>query len=106
MSSLTPRQLFAQRLRSLRQQRGLSQRTLGRRIGLSEDVISSRVTRYETGASEPDFDTAGRLADALGVPLASLFATSEVMAELIGLLSALPEEQQQAALVWLQQQQR
>ncbi len=62
---------------------GISQRELGRRIGLSEDVVSSRVARYELGTSEPDFATAGKLASELGVPLAYLLADSDTFANLI-----------------------
>lgn len=62
---------------------GISQRELGRRIGLSEEVVSSRVTRYELGTSEPDFATAGRLAKELGVPLAYLVADNDAMAQII-----------------------
>jgi transcriptional regulator with XRE-family HTH domain len=73
---------------------GLSQRELGRRIGLSEDVVSSRVTRYERGTSEPDFATASKLANELGVPLAYLIADNESLAEIILLTSMLtPAEQ-------------
>ena len=73
---------------------GLSQRELGRRIGLSEDVVSSRVTRYERGTSEPDFATASKLADELGVPLAYLIADNELLAEIILAVSALPTAEQ------------
>ena len=79
----TPRETFARRLRAERLKAGLSQRELGRRIGLSEDVVSSRITRYEKGTSEPDFETARQLADALGVPLAYLLADSDTLAEIV-----------------------
>lgn len=39
--------------------------------------MSSRVTRYELGTSEPDFATADRLAKELGVQLAYLVADIE-----------------------------
>ncbi len=78
-----PRSMFTKRLKDARLALGISQRELGRRIGLSEDVVSSRVARYELGTSEPDFDTASRLAKELGVPLAYLLADNDVLAEII-----------------------
>jgi transcriptional regulator with XRE-family HTH domain len=77
---------------------GISQRELGRRIGLSEDVVSSRVTRYERGTSEPDFETAGKLAKELGVPLAYLLADSDILADIILAAASLsPAEQRKLA---------
>ncbi|WP_081721026.1 helix-turn-helix domain-containing protein [Pseudoxanthomonas suwonensis] len=75
--------MFAKRLKEARLALGISQRELGRRIGLSEDVVSSRVTRYERGTSEPDFATAGKLAKELGVPLAYLLADNDALADII-----------------------
>ena len=75
--------MFTKRLKQARLALGISQRELGRRIGLSEDVVSSRVTRYERGTSEPDFETAAKLARELGVPLAYLLADSDVLADII-----------------------
>lgn len=93
------RELFTRRLRQMRMAAGLSQRELGRRIGLLEEVVSSRVTRYELGTSEPDFETAGKLARELGVPLAYLLADDEILAEIILAVSKLPvAEQRRLAL--------
>ena len=78
----------------MRQAAGLSQRELGRRIGLLEEVVSSRVTRYELGTSEPDFETAAKLARELGVPLAYLLADDETLAEIILAASKLPVAEQ------------
>ncbi len=88
------RDLFTQRLRQMRVEAGLSQRELGRRIGLLEEVVSSRVTRYELGTSEPDFETAGKLARELGVPLAYLLADDETLAEVILAASKLSTAEQ------------
>jgi transcriptional regulator with XRE-family HTH domain len=75
--------MFMKRLKKGRLALGISQRELGRRIGLSEDVVSSRVTRYELGTSEPDFLTASLLAKELGVPLAYLLADNDTLADII-----------------------
>jgi|GEM_PF-312313 len=94
MSRLSPRSVFAKRLRKARLALGISQRELGRRIGLSEDVVSSRVTRYERGSSEPDFEIADRLAKELGVPLAYLLADSDTLAEVILAVASMPPAEQ------------
>lgn len=97
-SESTLRNAFPKRLKEARVAAGLSQRELGRRIGLPEEVVSSRVTRYERGTSEPDFETAQSLAKELGVPLAYLVADNEVLAEIILAAAALsPAEQKQLA---------
>ena len=75
--------MFTRRLKKARLALHISQRELGRRIGLSEDVVSSRVTRYELGTSEPDFLTASKLAKELGVPLAYLLADNDALADII-----------------------
>lgn len=94
MPSPTIRSMFTKRLKEARLALGISQRELGRRIGLSEDVVSSRITRYELGTSEPDFTTAGKLAKELGVPLAYLLADNELIAQIILAASSLsPAEQ-------------
>lgn len=92
------RSLFTKRLKDARLAMGISQRELGRRIGLAEDVVSSRVARYELGTSEPDFATAGRLAKELGVPLAYLLAETEALGDIILLAATLsPSEQRKLA---------
>lgn len=83
MLSSNLRSMFAKRLKEARLALGISQRELGRRIGLSEEVVSSRVTRYELGTSEPDFATASKLAKELGVPLAYLLADNDALADII-----------------------
>ncbi|MCC4610964.1 helix-turn-helix transcriptional regulator [Xanthomonas campestris pv. esculenti] len=86
--------MFIKRLREKRLALKISQRELGRRIGLSEDVVSSRVTRYERGGSEPDFVTASKMAKELGVPLAYLLADTEVLADIILAVASLPPAEQ------------
>lgn len=88
------RDIFSKRLKEMRLATGLSQRELGRRIGLSEEVVSSRVTRYERGTSEPDFATASKLAKELGVPLAYLVADSEALADVILAVASMTASEQ------------
>lgn len=82
------------RLRKTRMAAGISQRELGRRIGLLEETVSSRVARYELGTSEPDFATVDRLAKALGVPMAYLLAYDDALADIILATAALPPKRQ------------
>lgn len=98
MSPTNPHSMFTKRLKEARLALGISQRELGRRIGLSEDVVSSRVTRYELGTSEPDFVTASKLAKELGVPLAYLLADNDTLADIILAVARMsPAEQRKLA---------
>lgn len=54
---------FAERLRDLRTQRGLSQIELAKRLGLSNSTISM----YERGEREPDFETLDLIGDFFNV---------------------------------------
>lgn len=76
----------------------MSQKVLGIAAGLDEFVASTRVNRYETGVHEPDLETAGRLAQALGVPLAYLFAEDDRQARLLLAFAALSKTQQDVFL--------
>lgn len=74
---------------------GLTQGQLGVRMGLPEDTAAVRVSRYETDVHTPDPETAQRLADLLGVPLAYLVTADERMAEVILRFSRLPAQKQE-----------
>ncbi|WVD64738.1 helix-turn-helix transcriptional regulator [Utexia brackfieldae] len=63
--------------------KGLSQKELGKLAGIDEFVASTRINRYEQGIHEASLDTAGRLAEALDVPLAYLCAEDDKLAEMI-----------------------
>ena len=65
MTDSSPRTLFAARLVQARQLRGLSQRSLGDRMGLGKTKGSTRINRYEQQASATSFDSLGELAQAL-----------------------------------------
>ena len=86
--------MFTKRLKEARLALGISQRELGRRIGLSEEVVSSRVARYELGTSEPDFATVSKLSEELGVPLAYLLADNDTLAEIILAVATMPVNEQ------------
>ncbi|ODV25793.1 MAG: transcriptional regulator [Rhodanobacter sp. SCN 68-63] len=84
-----PSSIFSRRLRQARQDVGLSQRDLGILAGLDPFVASTRINRYEQGIHAPDEETAKRLAKALGVPLAYLYADNDRLARMIRAFSAL-----------------
>lgn len=77
------RLVFQQRLKQARLAQDLSQRDLGIKAGLDPFVASTRVNRYEKGIHEPDMATVTRLATALKVPPAYLFAEDERLARMI-----------------------
>jgi transcriptional regulator with XRE-family HTH domain len=56
---------YGRRLRAIRQQRGLSQGDLGRRVHLP----AGQIDQFETNAGKPSLATALALAEALGVPI-------------------------------------
>ena len=62
------RALLGQRLRAVREQRGLSQEMLGQRAGLSGKFIGE----VERGRKSISIDSLYRVAAALGIPLAYL----------------------------------
>ncbi len=75
--------VFAKRLAQARIRAGLSQRQLGLQAGLDPAVASPRINQYERGVHEPHLDTAQRLAKALGIPAAFLYAEDEQLAKLL-----------------------
>jgi transcriptional regulator with XRE-family HTH domain len=64
---------YLNRLRTIRQRRGLTQAQLADLIGVSRPFISE----LETGAKRPDFDTLNRLARVLHVPIDELYTNDD-----------------------------
>lgn len=102
-SKVDPRAVFCTRLRKAREAAGLSQKDLGIRAGLDQFVASTRINRYEQGVHAPDVQTAARLALALNIPLAYLFAGDERLARVILAFAQLTRERQDDALVRMEQ---
>jgi transcriptional regulator with XRE-family HTH domain len=94
----SPKAVFCARLKAARRSARMSQKELGIAAGLDEFVASTRINRYETGVHEPDLETAARLAQALGVPLAYLFADDDRQARLLLAFAALSKAQQETFL--------
>ena len=97
------REIFASRLKQARLAMGVSQKELGLRVGLNEDVASTRINRYERGVHDADLATVRKLAEELGVPVASLFAHSDELAQLITVFERLTKAKQKAGLAALHQ---
>lgn len=94
--------VFGRRLKSLRQDRGLSQNDLGSRIGLDNSVARARISRYENLVHEPPIDIARQLAHALNVPLAYLYCDDDRLAAMILAVHRLSKSEQKKLLVSLQ----
>jgi transcriptional regulator with XRE-family HTH domain len=75
--------IFALRLKAARDMRGMSQRALGGIVSGDKDKGSVLINRYEREVRVADMETATKIARALDVPLAYLFAESEDQAELL-----------------------
>lgn len=99
------REVFRERMKAMRLQRGLSQRELGRLIGLDPAVASTRVNRYEVGVHDPDLATAQELAKALDVPLPYLFAADKRLARAILAFDKLTAKQKDQFLAALEREQ-
>jgi transcriptional regulator with XRE-family HTH domain len=65
---MAPRQAMAKRLRQFRNERGLSQRSLAEKAGISREYLA----RLETGRQDPTLSTLEKLAKALRVKVARL----------------------------------
>lgn len=64
---------FSQNLRRVRCQAGLTQQQLADRLHVTRQSVSS----WELGRTEPDFETAGRLAEIFGTCVSSLLGEDE-----------------------------
>ncbi len=75
--------VVGQRMRQLRELKGLSQEKVGVLIGIDESSSRARISRYELGVHEPAVPTARLIASALGVPLAYLYCEDDGVASLL-----------------------
>jgi len=79
----TANELWGRRLKEIRTEAGLSQKTLGIQAGLDQFVASTRINRYELGVHKADFLIAQRLAAILNVPTAYFYTEDDRLAELM-----------------------
>ena len=85
--------VFARRLNEARTKADISQRNLGIAAGIDEFSSSARINQYERGKHYPDYETAERLAQVLGVPTPYFFTRDDELAKLILLLADLSPRQ-------------
>ncbi len=90
--------IFSKRLKEARLAKKLTQEALGVAIGLDEAVANARISRYEHGIHAVEPNTADRLAEALGLPLAYFYADSDEMAELVKTFARLSNDQKKELL--------
>ncbi len=90
--------LFSRRLKSARQNTGLSQEKLGIAAGIDEFSASARINQYERGKHTPDILTATHLARVLNVPLSYFYAAEDDEAELLLAYHALPTRKRKQVL--------
>jgi transcriptional regulator with XRE-family HTH domain len=80
---------------------GLSQRKLGMAAGIDQTVAGTRISRYEAGVSEPSVHTVGRLARALGTPLAYFFCDDDQLAWIVQAFDRLTNRERADLVRWL-----
>ncbi len=90
---------IANRLKACRLKQGLTQPALGVLVGLPEEVAVVRSNRYERAVHNFDIETAQKIAHALGVSIAYLFAETDQLAELIDEFGKLSGKAQDALLL-------
>ena len=80
---------FSEKLSGLRQQAGLTQAELAKKLAISKSAVSM----YECGKREPELDLLERIADVFGVSVSALLGREEPLvngdAELTAYLEAL-----------------
>ncbi|MBL1320706.1 MAG: helix-turn-helix transcriptional regulator [Methylophaga sp.] len=89
---------IADRLRSARTKKGISQKQLGILAGIDQFSASPRINQYERGKHVPDYATTARLANALSVPVTYFYADVDELAELILLFSNATKKKQEQIL--------
>lgn len=80
---IPPSSVFGVRLRQARELAALTQEALAVRAGIDEFTASARISQYETSKHVPRYEIACRLADALTVPVAFLYANDDGTAEML-----------------------
>jgi len=81
---------FGKKLKKARRERGMSQRSLGLALGLSDKTISS----YESSRSYPNLEVLGKIAEILKKPL-EYFISSNKEVEIKDLVERIEGNQEQ-----------
>ncbi|ENB4188281.1 MULTISPECIES: helix-turn-helix domain-containing protein [Stenotrophomonas] len=81
--ALSIQTLIATRMKEVRKASGVSQRALGKSVGLDDKRAGPYISRYESGVHATDWETTLKIAQSLGVSVAYLVAETPELAELI-----------------------
>ena len=79
----SPQNITGRRIRALREELAWSQERLGVAIGIDESSARARISRYELGVHEPPLPTVRLIAEALHVPLMTLYCDDDQVADLL-----------------------
>ncbi len=97
---------LSEQIKRIRKQRGLSQKELGQRIGVSQQVM----TNYERGLREPNLETLLKIAGALDVSVEDLIkdkpikpeeTTSRALQKRFEVIKKMPPEKQKAFILFI-----
>lgn len=86
--------VIAHRMKTARLVEGLTQKELGLRIGLSEDVASARINRYEKMTMQPGLETIDKIGVALNIDPTVLYIEDDLVALFTLIASRLSPERQ------------
>ena len=94
-----PTTIFGKRMQDVRLSLGMSQSDLGLCLGIQlPSTAAARISRYEKGTHFPDPETLSKIAKALQIPLAYLFADNDRLSEVLLILARLTKDCQNEAV--------
>ncbi|HDR2834589.1 TPA: helix-turn-helix transcriptional regulator [Enterobacter mori] len=91
-------QLFSRRLKEVRLDMALSQKSLGILAGIDEFAASARINRYEKGVHQASIEVVRHLAKVLGVPVAYFYTEDDELASLVRVWPKLDSEKKKNIL--------
>jgi transcriptional regulator with XRE-family HTH domain len=91
-------QLFSRRLKEVRLDMALSQKSLGILAGIDEFAASARINRYEKGVHQASIEVVRHLAKVLEVPVAYFYTEDDELASLVRLWPKLDQEKKKNIL--------
>ncbi|WP_370972808.1 helix-turn-helix domain-containing protein [Enterobacter wuhouensis] len=97
-TSSSHNQLFSRRLKEVRLDMALSQKSLGILAGIDEFAASARINRYEKGVHQASIEVVRHLAKVLEVPVAYFYTEDDELASLVRLWPKLDPEKKKKIL--------
>ncbi|ENO0285714.1 helix-turn-helix transcriptional regulator [Enterobacter asburiae] len=91
-------QLFSRRLKEVRLDMALSQKSLGILAGIDEFAASARINRYEKGVHQASIEVVRHLAKVLEVPVAYFYTEDDELASLVRLWPKLDSDKKKNIL--------